>query len=129
MSKRKKFKAKTLSKRLDELEEVVKGMGVLLAGDTGVFPEELGPKFTELENRVCSALSVAAQYGGDPDPRHKMWVLDQMVRELTGCRWVTESLTDDRGNVERKRMDESADYHDFLEKAGHRSGWSRGTPP
>jgi hypothetical protein len=36
-------------------------------------------------DRIDEALSVAYQFGGIDSEDHKQWVIDQMVRALTGC--------------------------------------------
>lgn len=41
--------------------------------------------------RIVAALEVAASYGGIAGDHHKMWVIDQMVRALTGCPIVGDS--------------------------------------
>lgn len=38
---------------------------------------------TDLQ-RIESALDIAVQYGGIDGAHHKTWVIDQMVRALTG---------------------------------------------
>lgn len=46
-----------------------------------------------LVDRIARALSIADDYGMDDGGHHKMWVIDQMVRELTGDKydqWVTD---------------------------------------
>lgn len=37
--------------------------------------------------KIRRALHVALEYGGIDGGHHKMWVIDQMVRELTGNRY------------------------------------------
>jgi len=37
-----------------------------------------------LEERVAGALKVAYEYGGCDGAGHKQWVIDQMVKALTG---------------------------------------------
>jgi hypothetical protein len=37
-----------------------------------------------LEKRVATALDIAFQFGSIDGGHHKMWVIDQMVRQLTG---------------------------------------------
>lgn len=39
----------------------------------------------ELWNRIREALDVAINYGQTDGDHHKLWVIDQMVRHLTGC--------------------------------------------
>lgn len=36
--------------------------------------------------RIKRALSLAIQFGGIDGAHHKTWVIDQMVRALTGCK-------------------------------------------
>ena len=36
-------------------------------------------------DRIDKALSIAVAYGGVDGAHHKDWVIDQMVRALTGC--------------------------------------------
>lgn len=38
----------------------------------------------ELAKRIKDALEVARKYGGTDEGHHKAWVIDQMVRALTG---------------------------------------------
>lgn len=38
----------------------------------------------ESEERIQVALDIAIQYGGIDGEHHKMWVIDQMVRALSG---------------------------------------------
>lgn len=42
---------------------------------------------------IAAALCIANQYGGIDGAHHKTWVIDQMVRALTGedyAKWVAE---------------------------------------
>ena len=39
----------------------------------------------ELLGRITLAMEYAADYGSTDGGHHKMWVIDQMVRALTGC--------------------------------------------
>ena len=45
----------------------------------------------ELERRVSAALEVIVRYGSCDGSHHKDWVLDQAVRNLTGCPTVVMS--------------------------------------
>lgn len=38
-----------------------------------------------LAERIHAAIDIAVRYGGNDGSHHKMWVIDQMVRVLTGC--------------------------------------------
>lgn len=40
---------------------------------------------TELNERISKAIAIAVQYGGIDGSHHRAWVIDQMVRALTGC--------------------------------------------
>lgn len=49
---------------------------------------------------VEKALEIALRYGGIDGAHHKMWVIDQMVRALTGEnyeRWVREACDGEDG--------------------------------
>jgi hypothetical protein len=48
------------------------------------------------DDRITEALGFALQYGGIDGEHHKMWVIDQMVRALTGCPMVKFIGTDSR---------------------------------
>ena len=37
------------------------------------------------EERIQKALELAVRFGGIDGAHHKTWVIDQMVRALTGC--------------------------------------------
>ncbi len=50
------------------------------------------------DERIEIACSLALQFGGIDGSHHKMWVIDQMVRELCGTeeeykRWVEKATT------------------------------------
>ena len=52
------------------------------------------------KRRVRAALAMAARYGGTDGEHHKTWVIDQMVRALTGPqyrRWVRSARDGDEG--------------------------------
>ncbi len=49
---------------------------------------------TDHDSKIETALEVALRYGGIDGAHHKAWVIDQMVRALTGERyaeWVREA--------------------------------------
>jgi hypothetical protein len=65
-----------------------------------------------LKSEIRQALEVARNYGSTDGEWHKQWVIDQMVRALTGEgyeAWVTET----------KNGEEGPDTY----------GWDEGTPP
>lgn len=68
--------------------------------------------------RIEKALSIAIAYGGIDGAHHKDWVIDQMVRALTGCPVVTETHTPKGGKTyEYQRQGESQDYKDLVAQA------------
>lgn len=91
----------------------------------------------DYKKMVEEALSVALQYGGIDGAHHKDWVIDQMVRALTGCPMVEKTEEDCRGNdyTFLARV-ESEDYKAFVRAACNPDGteedeytWSEGVPP
>jgi hypothetical protein len=65
----------------------------------------------ELQERITAALEVAVRYGGIDGAHHKTWVIDQMVRSLTGCPLVKGTATDVRGELyEYEELGESEEY-------------------
>jgi hypothetical protein len=52
---------------------------------------------TDLRTRVYEALELAMDYGAIDGDHHKMWVIDQMVRTLTGCPFEKVTAIDCRG--------------------------------
>lgn len=81
--------------------------------------------------RVSKALDYARQYGGIEGDHHKAWVIDQMVRALTGCPEVSKEAA----GYSYKAQGESQEYAKFLAdtKAGNDGpdtyGWEVGIPP
>jgi hypothetical protein len=66
----------------------------------------------ELELRIADALSMVARYPVTDGGHHKTWIVDQVVRRLTGC------LGDDG---------ETAEYLRFRE--GKKGVWDEGIAP
>jgi hypothetical protein len=78
------------------------------------------------ESRVAKALSIVIGGVSDGD-HHKMWVIDQMVRALTGCPTVTQSAKDWRGQpYSYEAQGESEEYLRFVRSV---PGWEEGIPP
>lgn len=54
-----------------------------------------------MEQRIKEALDIARNYGTTDGEHHKMWVIDQMVRALTGPllyeQWVSETQSGEEG--------------------------------
>jgi len=58
------------------------GDQVTIDGDDGTAVTKL---VLQLKQRVELALEYALRFGGADGSHHKAWVIDQMVRALTGC--------------------------------------------
>jgi len=58
---------------------------------------ENGPKKKKNQElqRIEKALGFAVQYNGIDGAHHKSWVIDQIVRILTGCPTIRQEGTDD----------------------------------
>lgn len=87
-------------------------------------------------DRITEALSFALQYGGIDGAHHKTWVIDQMVRALTGCPIVSFVGVDSRQQkYEYEAQGTSDEYIEWVKNA--RSGedgpetydWDVGIPP
>jgi regulatory protein YycI of two-component signal transduction system YycFG len=80
----------------------------------------------ELNSRIQSAFVYAkdAVYDGE---HHKVWVIDQMVRALTGCQLVTKNATAQNGQVyDYQGQGESPEYNAFRAANPH---WDEGVAP
>ena len=81
------------------------------------------------EERVKLALDIAYRSGGVDGDHHKAWVIDQMVRALTGCPFK------DVGEGYMVAAKESAEYRRWVKerKAGEDGpetySWDVGIPP
>lgn len=89
-----------------------------------------------MQERIDKALEIAHRYGGIDGGHHKEWVVDQMVRALTGCPIVTATSSDANGeNYEYETQGESEEYHTFLrdfaegEDGPHTYSWGIGIAP
>ncbi len=67
------------------------------------------------KKRIAAALDIADRFGGIDGDHHKAWVIDQMVRALTGC----------------KEGQDTQEYLAFLDKAteGVAARWDCGIAP
>lgn len=90
----------------------------------------------EAWGRVRKALFVAFQSGGVDGGHHKQWVIDQMVRALTGCPMVDDVAVDYKGhNYTFTRQGESEEYVEWVrafrdgEDGPDSYEWDEGTPP
>jgi hypothetical protein len=82
------------------------------------------------EARIAKALSYAAEYGTTDGDHHKMWVIDQMVRALTGCPVVMKTGADYRGEpYEYEAQGESPDYEAFTLDEDGNYAWDEGIAP
>ncbi len=59
------------------------------------------------KNRVGQALTMALRFGGIDGDHHKAWVIDQMVRALTGCKFDKSDTC----------LDDSEEYLQFVKDA------------
>lgn len=89
-----------------------------------------------MDKRIEDALAIAVQFGGVDGDHHKAWVIDQMVRALTGCPLVTITAVDCRGNPYTfESMSDSKEYFDLIRDAKDGNdgpdsyGWNVGVAP
>ena len=90
----------------------------------------------ELRDRIVDALLVASSYGQTDGDHHKAWVIDQMVRYLTGCPLVSREAIDAYGKPYTfLSLGESDEYRSFVaqhnagEDGPDTYGWSGGIAP
>ena len=85
----------------------------------------------DLRARIDKALEYPAEYGYIDGGHHKQWVLDQMIRALTGCPMVHEHATDVNGTpYEYDRQGESAEYLEWVgEPDEDYEPWDEGIAP
>lgn len=84
------------------------------------------------QTRIDNALKVATRFGGIDEDHHKAWVIDQMVRALTGC-----STPRGRGVADDVfgGFEESEEYREFVRKTREGEGgpetydWKTGITP
>jgi hypothetical protein len=71
-----------------------------------------------MEDRVKKALDIAISYGGIDGAHHKDWVIDQMVRALTGCPIEKGTALDVNKKVyEYERQGVSEEYAKLIAEA------------
>jgi len=88
---------------IDDLKESIAKLGDLA--------KEYEGQVTDLEKRITTAVELAVKYGGIDGDHHKLWVIDQMVRHLTGCPRETRSARDHNGlSYEYVALGESEAY-------------------
>lgn len=90
----------------------------------------------EQTNRIAAALGIASGYGSTDGAHHKAWVIDQMVRALTGCPTITITVDPPHGpSYSYEGYGECEEYHQFV--ALHNEGedgpetyeWDEGIAP
>ncbi len=75
----------------------------------------------QMRHAISKALQIAFESAQVDGGHHKAWVLDQMVRALTGCPLIEKSATDYRGQAYTyKGFGESELYQKFIAK--HNAG-------
>lgn len=75
----------------------------------------------ESDKRIAEALHLIHQFGGIDGAHHKQWVLDQLVRTLTGSPSVVKSAVDAKGyDYNYEALGESPEYLAWV--AGHNAG-------
>lgn len=87
----------------------------------------------EAVKRISNALQSVWKVDGD---HHKQWVIDQMVRHLTGCPMIDKKGVDHRGNeYTYQTLGESEEYLQWVraycdgEDGPETYEWDEGTPP
>jgi hypothetical protein len=113
---------------LDARLRIADGFARLAAVERADVPaDEAAPGPSALTARVEEALEVAQTYGGTDGEHHKNWVIDQMVRALTGCPAVEKTGTDARGHeYTYEARGESDWYLRVVREAGE---WDEGIAP
>jgi hypothetical protein len=118
-----------MSDAADKVMEALEGKPELL----GEIRERLG---CADKGRIEKAIDFAVRYGGIDGGHHKMWVIDQMVRALTGCPMVEREAKDYKGDpYTYEDQGESREYLDLVadacdgEDGPNTYSWDEGTPP
>ena len=71
-----------------------------------------------MRDRVTKALNLAVEHGDADGDHHKAWVIDQMVRALTGCPMVEKQAEDCRHRpYTYETQGESAEYVQLVKSA------------
>jgi hypothetical protein len=87
---------------------------------------DLETRLAELRRRIDAALTVASENAMYDGEDHKMWCLDQMVRNLTGCPLISAESTDGHGQpYTYMELGESEEYREFT--GGE--AWDEGCAP
>jgi hypothetical protein len=78
--------------------------------------------------RIGRALEYAETYGTTDGDHHKMWVIDQMVRALTGCPLVEKTATSEGVTYTYTAQGESGEYQRWVEAMAEYE-WDEGIAP
>lgn len=93
------------------------------------------------QTRIRKALELAMRYGGGTEEHHNAWIIDQMVRHLTGCPTVRRMSPYEWADGKKHRISglgESEEYLEFVRKASEGENdpddpqgpnWSTGIAP
>lgn len=103
-------------------------------GDGGEFLAS--PESMDGSGRIEAALEVANRWGGTQEDHHRQWVVDQMVRVLTGCPLEPYDQSDPAAKVDNFGiLGESEAYRAFVADHTHGEdgpdtyGWETGIAP
>lgn len=74
-----------------------------------------------MTDKIKYALDIANSYATIDGGHHKMWVIDQMIRALTGCPIVNKTAKDCNGvEYSYEALGESEAYKEFVKQ--HEAG-------
>lgn len=89
-----------------------------------------------IDQRIAKALEIAARWGQTDGAHHRLYVIDQMVRALTGCPIMTNRCIGPTGEIfEYEDQGESEEYLKFVadakdgEDGPDTYSWETGIPP
>ncbi len=89
-----------------------------------------------MDERIKKALIMAYENGSEDGGHHKMWVIDQMVKALTGCPMVECTQLDCNGKPYTfKEQGQSDEYKEWIKKfkdgedGPDTYSWDEGIPP
>lgn len=72
---------------------------------------------TGTKSKVDKAIQIGVRYGRVDGDHHKMWVIDQMIRALTGCPMVKKLATTGGNEYEYEDQGESEEYKNTVREA------------
>lgn len=83
------------------------------------------------EEKIQRALDFAIRYGQIEGGHHRLWVIDQMVRALTGCPLVEQTAIDFRGETYTfEAQGENDEYRELIKSDDEEdSEWDTGIAP